>query len=307
MEGIYQWGIDVIQRIHQFESPTLTVMMRGLTVLGSVYTYLGLIPLIYWCIDEKKGFRLGFLLIFSTWVNIFLKVFFKQPRPFELDPRVGRAYEETYGFPSGHAQTSLVVWMIFASWGKRNILYLGGLVISLLIGFSRLYLGVHFPTDLFGGWFLAFILLGVYFFLGGYIESLLLRGGLRLQMILASGLALLINVLSSGTGAIHTTLSGTLFGMGIGYSLMVRYILFSAKISFPGKKGKHILFLALRFLLGVIGLALLFLGLTLLIPGETSVHFRLANFCRFAILGIWIYAGAPWVFLRLGLAEAGKA
>jgi membrane-associated phospholipid phosphatase len=306
MEGLYQWGIAVIQGIHQFESPALTVMIQGLTVLGSVYTYLGLIPLIYWCVDEKKGFRLGFLLIFSTWVNSLLKFFFKQPRPFELDPRVGRAYEETYSFPSGHAQTSLVVWMMLASWGKRNILYLGALFLSLLIGFSRLYLGVHFPTDLFGGWFLALVILGAYFFLGGHIESLLLKGGLRLQMILTSGLALLMNVLSSGTGAIHTTLSGTLFGMGIGYSLMVRYILFSAKIRLPGKKRKRILFLALRFLLGITGLALLFLGLTLFIPGETSAHFRLANFCRFAILGIWIYAGAPWVFLRLRLAEAGK-
>jgi membrane-associated phospholipid phosphatase len=305
MEDIYQWGIDIIHRIHQFESPSMTVIMRGITVLGAVYTYLGLILLIYWCIDEKKGFRLGFLLILSTGVNSILKDFFKQPRPFELAPQVGRAYEETYGFPSGHAQTALVVWMMIASWGKRNLLYLGALFLSFLIGFSRLYLGVHFPTDLFGGWFLALIILGLYFFLGGHIKSFLLKGGLRLQMILTSGLALIMNALSSGSGALHTTLSGTVLGMGIGYSLMVNHVRFSAKISLPGK-GKHIFFLLLRFLLGMTGVVLLFLGLTLLMPGEGSAHFRLANFCRFAILGIWIYAGAPWVFLRLRLAEAKK-
>jgi hypothetical protein len=94
--------------------------------------------------------------------------------------------------------------------------------------------------------------------------------------------------------------------MGLGYGLTKKYLHFSAQKGLEGKKGK-IFILALRFLLGVTVLALFYLITRPLMPEKTSAYYRLAGFFRFTLLGIWVYAGAPWLFLRLRLAEAREA
>jgi hypothetical protein len=280
----------------------MTGFMRGLTFLGTEYFYLFLLPLVFWCIDEKKGIRLGIVVILSAWINMTLKSVFKQPRPFNLDPSVGRAYEGSYGIPSGHAQNSLVLLMLIASWGKRKILYGGAILISLLIGLSRLYLGVHFPTDLFAGWFLGILILGIYGIWGPAIEKLLLTGGMRLQLIAAALLALLMNALHPQ----ETMMGGVFLGMGAGYGLLKKHLHFSARKGL-NSAGRKIAIPILRFLLGMTVLILFFRITGFLMPTKTSALYGLAGFCRFALLGIWIYAGAPWLFLRLRLAEAEEA
>jgi hypothetical protein len=272
--------------------------MKGLTFLGSEYTYLLLLPLVYWCVDEKKGFRLGLAVILSTWLNAALKAVFKQPRPFHLEPSIGIISERNFGLPSGHAQMSLTLWGIIASWGRRKWLYGIAALISLLVGLSRLYLGVHFHTDLLAGWFLGGLVLTVYFLAALRIETLLILGGLRVQLIAAAITALLMNALLPG----ETTLGAVLLGMGGGYALMRRYAGFSA--SGTGKRGpRRVLILGGRYLIGSAGVMLLYLGLRPLIPQSGSAYFKLISFCRFIALQLWIYTGAPWVFLRLGLAQ----
>jgi membrane-associated phospholipid phosphatase len=302
MEGIYQWGLAVIRGIQTLESPPMTVIMRCLTFLGTEYFYLILLPVVFWCVDEKKGIRLGILVLLSAWINMTLKSVLKQPRPFNLDPSVGRAYEGSYGIPSGHAQNSLIYWMLIASWGKRKALYGGAILLTLLIGLSRLYLGVHFPTDLFAGWFLGGLILVIYGIWGKDIEHLLVAGGMRLQLISAAMLALLMNALYPQ----ETLLGGFFLGMGVGYGLLKKYLHFSARQGLDTGM-KKILVPVLRFLLGMTILALLYRLIRPLMPEASSAYYRLAVFCRSALLGIWVYAGAPWLFLRLRLAAVRKS
>ena len=69
-----------------------------------------------------------------------------------------RAYaeESSFGLPSGHAQNAVVVWGMLALWIRKTWAWIAGVIIILLIGLSRIYLGVHFPTDVLGGWRLVF-------------------------------------------------------------------------------------------------------------------------------------------------------
>lgn len=293
MDGIYQWGLELIRAVQGDRNPALTALMRGLTFLGSEYVYLVLLPFVYWCVDEKKGFRLSMAVIASTGLNAALKAAFKLPRPFHVDPGVGIITERNFGLPSGHAQMSLTLWWIIASWGRRKWLYGLAALVSLLVGFSRLYLGVHFHLDLLAGWLLGGLVLVVYFLAAPRLEALLLRGGLRLQLITAAMAALLMNALLPG----ETGLGASLLGMGGGYALMARYVGFSASGGCGG--WKRPLFLAVRFGIGSAGTALLYLALRPLIPPGD----RLLSFCHVALTLLWVSAGAPALFVRLGIAR----
>jgi membrane-associated phospholipid phosphatase len=317
--GIYRWGIDFIKGVQVIENPFLTAFMKGLTFLGTEWVYALIILLVLWCGDEKKGLRLGVLILLSAWMNSFLKFFLKQPRPYNLDPSVGLAFEPSYGIPSGHAQLALVFWGLMACWyrGRRKgAVRIAALLFILMLSFTRIYLGVHFPTDLLAGWFLGGITLVLYFFLEepltrvmGGKSSGTAPGGTRLRMISAALIALIMNALYPQ----DTSLAGIFLGFTAGYNLMLKYAPFSA-----GTERPHIVRLVLRYFLGVAGTALVYLVFRALLPGEASLwaefplwgfaspYYELSRFLRYGLLGLWAALGAPWMFTRIDQRIASR-
>jgi membrane-associated phospholipid phosphatase len=313
--GLYYWGIAVIRAIQTIENPALTTLMRILTALGTELFYIPVLLFIYWCVDTRKGTRLGVLLMVSTWSNSFLKNLLGQPRPYMLDPSVGRGFEASYGIPSGHAQHSLVFWIAAAAPVKKPPLKIpvriAAAVFIPVIAFTRLYLGLHFPTDIFGGWIAGSILLALYFLFAGRLETLFAGLNPRYRMIIAALAAFLMN--ASGVGVDQ---GGLFLGFCCGYSLMNRRVGFAAGAPVRDKKPGAAVLLA-RYILGAAGAALLYLALKALFPGEgsffanlpfwgaASPYLELGRFLRYGALAFWISAGAPWLFCRAGLAERG--
>lgn len=301
MESVLLWGLDFIRLVQTCAAPPLTVFMRAITFLGSAQAYMIALPLIFWCVDEKKGMRFGAAMLISIWINMALKFLLNQPRPFfaAYDPSVGIISEKLGGFPSGHAQNVAVMLFITASWFKRKSVYAIAAILCLLTGFSRIYLGVHFPTDVLGGWVLAALVLSVYFALGGKIEALLARGGFRTGMI-ASACVSFIMILYLPSEEILMP-GGTLLGLGAGYCLNRRYIFFTSPL--PGREGaaKYLVFLV-RFLLGITGMMLILVLAGKLTPDNSGSR-DLFIFARFALLGLWASAGAPGIFAKLRLAD----
>jgi len=168
MENILQWGVDFIRHLQSRATPSLTAIMIGTTYLGSAAAYLILIPFVYWCINVKKGFELGLVVLISAWLNIMAKLLFDQPRPFfaAYDPSLQMIPERLPGLPSGHAQNALVMWIIIASWINKKWAYITAIVLCLAVSFSRIYLGVHFPSDILAGWILGILILCTYFLAG---------------------------------------------------------------------------------------------------------------------------------------------
>ncbi|MDR2551909.1 MAG: phosphatase PAP2 family protein [Treponema sp.] len=314
-------GIPLIETIQSAASPPLTVFMLIITNLVSQAGFFLLLPVLYWCWNEKKAFRLGLLIIVSLWANDLAKNFFGMPRPFHLEGSLGMIPEEGYGFPSGHAQLSLTLLFPLARWltedgsgglkKARPLVWVLTCLLLLLIGFSRLYLGVHFLWDLAGGWVLGGILLAGFFVLplvfrflkkaGGGTD----RGGSRSLRPALTAAALV----SLGMNAFHpgNTLPGALFfGFSLGFALMRKYFPFSAPgFSAPepsgGVKGPDRVFLGgslLRSLAGLAGAALIYLGLKAVFPGSGSPYYGLFRFARYAVLGFWVSGGAPWIFRR---------
>jgi len=296
MEALLSWGLDCIRLIQSGANPPLTMLMRIITALGSAGAYIVAVSIVYWYVDEKKGLHLGLMTLISIWLNLSLKYALDQPRPFfpAYDPSVGMIIEQLGGFPSGHAQNTLVALVVIASWVKKKWAYIAAALVCLLVGFSRVYLGVHFPTDIFGGWLIGGILLAAYFLAHKRIEALLANGGFRAGMIASAAAAF---VMIQYRPSVEILIPGSmLFGLGAGYCACKKYC---------EKTGtRRRLALLVRFLLGITVFALLYVvsGKLTGVMGNSG-NYQLAVFARFILLGIWISAGAPWLFRFLHLAD----
>jgi len=297
MDGVLEWGLEVVRAVQTAESPALTLVMKGVSLLGSEFGYFALLPLLYWCFDERRGFKLAVAALFSAWLNHALKAVWKQPRPYDLDPSVGMAYEPTNGLPSGHAQGMLVLSGIVGSWLRRPLGLALAIVLPLAVSFSRVYLGVHFPTDIFGGWILGGIVLAFYFLAGPRLEAALAAAGIRIKLIAVVVVAFAMNALHPQ----DVSFGGVFLGMGAGYVLMSARFPFAASRGADGASAS-LLVRAIRYALGLAVAGALYAGLKAAFPGSESESYRLFRFVRYGLVGLWVSAGAPYVFLRLRLA-----
>ncbi|GMR09220.1 MAG: phosphatase PAP2 family protein [Anaerolineae bacterium] len=293
MDPILEWGLEVIVAIQTIRSPALDAFFRGVTFLGDAEFYLLLAPIIIWCVNYRLGARLGILLLLSSSINAAFKNTFMQPRPCEPRPEICIDQAEGYGIPSGHAQNAIVFWGVIAHWVEKSWAWATAILLMLLIGLSRIYLGVHFPTDVFAGWAIGIVILGTYVALGKRTETWL--GGLSLpaQVLVATAVPLLLLALQPNDVMVQVT--GAFAGIAVGVALGVWYLDFDA--------GGPLWQRAVRFVLGVALVAAIYFGLRFIFPGEGESLYAVFRFIRYGLVGLWISLGAPWLFLRLGLAD----
>jgi len=293
MNAIFQWGLDFIIMIQQIDTPLLDSFFRAITSLGDELFYLLLFPFLLWCVDFYLGIRVGIIFLLSVYLNNGLKEIFQQPRPFDILPQIQKVHAYGYGFPSGHAQSSLVVWGSIAYWKKQIWIRNLSVLLIILIGFSRIYLGVHFPTDILGGWLFGGLILGLSYFIFLKIKLDFIQGNMVYKIIGITLFPVILLQIQSSPDIISSVAALT----GIGYGLLFFY-------SYVGEiRPGHWLQRLFSFLVGVIGIGIIYLGLKLILPSEGQSFYQLSRFFRYLLLGIWISFGAPWLFIRMGLAR----
>ncbi len=298
MEEMWQWGLVFIHHIQQFQSPALDKFFILMTSLGAEVSYLVLFAFILWCVHFKLGSRVRWLFVLSVYINILLKLMFQMARPFHLSPAVQLIAAEGYGFPSGAAQSSVLVLCSIAYGLKSKIMWYVALFLSFLIGVSRIYLGVHFPHGVLGGWLIGFFIFYVYHY---YLEPKLATmvkpiQNLKIKILAASLFSLLSVIFLIVDDTL--TIIGTLVGMSWGFVINSHFLFFQ-------EAGGNIYQRSLRFMIGVTGIMLLYFGLKVMFPGPDQYGYKFWQFIRYMLLGFWICAGAPWVFYRLSLAGKG--
>ncbi|MDR2048016.1 MAG: phosphatase PAP2 family protein [Treponema sp.] len=297
----YQGGLCLIRAIQGFANPFLTSFMKLITNVVSDYVFFAVIMILFWLVNERKAFRLGLLVLLSAWFNTVLKVLFKQPRPFHLENDLGMIYESGYGLPSGHAQLILVFLVPLALWlvktpgtfRPRNAFIAAVTALFvLLVSFSRLYLGLHFPQDILAGWILGGLSLALFLFLE---KKEFLRSP-RARLGAAAALSFLMNALNPR----EISLGATLFGFASGYALMKSRFPFSAKNGVSPRSA------IVRLTAGFCGVLILYAGLRLIFPGPSSSWYSLFRFIRYAVIGFWVSCAAPWLFGKLPVTGSCK-
>ncbi|MBE5800701.1 MAG: phosphatase PAP2 family protein [Clostridiales bacterium] len=144
--------MSLLYWLQSIRTPALDAIFSTITQLGeeTVLMLVGLV--ILWCVNKKWGYRFFLIGMVGNTLNQLLKAIFLIPRPWVLDPEFpivesARAAADGYSFPSGHTQTAAGVFGTLAVWVRKGCAVAVCIVLILLVGFSRMYLGVHTPLD----------------------------------------------------------------------------------------------------------------------------------------------------------------
>jgi len=327
METIMQFELTITP-FFQSLGAGLAPIMEFFSFLGTENFFLAVIPLLFWCVDTRIGIRIGMMLILTNSVKSSLKLAFHGPRPYWIDPTVtALAPESSFGVPSGHAQDAASLWGLLASLLRKGWVTAIAVVLILMIGLSRIYLGVHFTHDVIAGWAVGLFLVLLFNRLEKPVTAWFNRlqfGNKTLFALLVSAGIILIGYTIrwalgdwtlppewASNAALQwpenpidplnmegfITIGGLAFGMLFALALLVKT---GTRLRTDGSLAQRLI----RYLLGMVVVMALYLGLKMIFPSEPEALASVFRFLRYAILGIWVVFGAPWLFARLKLVPA---
>ncbi len=266
------FDLDVLRFIQSFRTPALDSFFKCIDYFDSNYFYLALIVALWQGYSRRAGVWLFYILSMNTFINIAFKTFFARERPFHLDPSLGVISAGGYSLPSGAAQVYMLLSCLLIAHWKSRWRWPVALGTLFLVSLSRVYLGVHYPTDILAGWFVGFLLFLLIYSITPAINRLLERLN-RFQLFLISE-AIPIFLLLVQYSASGTRLCFTLIGVGLGLFIGSTVQQEESSLLKPIER-------VLRAVWGIFGL-LLFLNIIRLFPASNGYIY----FSHF-LIGIW--------------------
>ena len=307
--------MEFLKWLQAQRTPLLDSVFSGITHLGEETFFIVVGILFFWCISKREGYFLLSTGLVGTVLNQFLKLLCRIPRPWVLDETFAivesaRAEATGYSFPSGHTQMAAGLYGGIARW-HRGWVRVIGIILALLIAFSRLYLGVHTPLDVGVGLLMAAALVLVLYPMMHKVteNERLMRILLGSMVLIAAGNLAYVTLypfpadvdaenLAHGLKQAYTTL-GSLTGLLIAFEIERRYICFETKAVWW-----------VQIIKAVLGLVLLLAikeGLKIPLRAILGTH-HLGDGIRYFCLTV--FAGCVWPlsFQRLNkLSSKGKA
>jgi undecaprenyl-diphosphatase len=234
--------MEFLYFLEKLRMPGLNEFMLAVTQLGEETAFLMLAMIFFWCVDKKRGYLLLTVGFLGTMANQFMKLWFRVPRPWVLDPNftileAARDAAAGYSFPSGHTTSAVAVFGSIAVTAKNKKIAWTCVLLAVLVGLSRMYIGVHTPADVLVGALTSIVLILA-------LKSVVMNGKhlltvLIVMMLLALGLLAFVlfgafpedmyaHNLQSGLKNAYTMV-GSVAGVGAVYLLEKKYVNFSTE------------------------------------------------------------------------------
>ena len=334
LHAVHQWGIEVIRTVQNFSTPFLNEIMKIFTDASTYGFVVFIIGLYLWCIDYKKGLHLAYAAAFTSGLNGGIKRIFKIPRPFTHAPEIMLKSIGGFSTPSGHSSISAFIYpaVLFYKPFRENlskdsqsakpqkngtasgkIKIAAAIILPLLVGFSRVYLGVHYPTDVLLGWGLgAFIFLSMMFFLPaieaklstlnrtdeGDAQNIKFKKTASIRFTLAAFFSFILIFISRE----KVTEAGAILGLAFGNIRIFE----NSKYSFDASSGTWVQKL-LRFIIGSALSCIPIMIFYLLKIDSSYAQYRLYRFLEFFAVGLIASGLAPIIFCLLKISGEDNA
>jgi len=234
--------MDFLYLLEKIRMPVLNEFMLAVTMLGEETAFLALALIFFWCVDKRRGYLIMSAGFIGTMANQFMKLWFRIPRPWVLDPdftilEQAREAATGYSFPSGHTTSAFATFGAIGITAKKNTVRVLCAALAVLVGLSRMYIGVHTPADVLVGAATSLVLVGLLHKV--CMEEKGMKALLASMIAMAIGLLLFVELypfpadtdphnLESGVKNAYTMI-GCLTGVAIVYVVEKKYIRFSTR------------------------------------------------------------------------------
>jgi membrane-associated phospholipid phosphatase len=292
------FGEEFLNSIHLFIGGWFDVFMFIITKMGDEIFYTLFLPVLFWCYDRSNSVKIGVIFLVSITINNLIKDIFSNPRPDCSNLLEGirelctKHSPSSPGFPSGHTQGSLSMWGAIMYLIRNRTVIILGLIMIIIIPYSRMYLGVHFLGDIVGGYVLGFLILIIMIPLIRYTEKRYDRIG---DIVLIIAIIVIPFIIYNVLPGHHIyNYMGVLSGFLLGALLGRNRIQFNPR--------NKILSNIIKIAVGFVGLFLVKEGLKMILPS-----IPVAGFFRYWLMGFWITFIAPLIFSRVEMLSGEVA
>lgn len=300
MQAFYELEMKYLHLLESLRNPVFDAFFEIITELGFELIALGAICIIFWCINKNFGYKMGFAYFASGMLIQGLKITFRVPRPWVREPgftTVGNAMEDATGFsfPSGHTQSATTLFGSLAFNFKKSWAKVICVVLFLLVGFSRNYLGVHYSSDVIVSMILSLLCVIIFGKVFEKIENNK-KYDLLVAIILAViSVAVMVYALTLESMGVITEpkyaldcckTGGAGLGFAIGWFIERKWINFSVET-------KKIWHQIVKVAVGI-GIALLFKEIPKMVFGDTAI----VGMIRYMFVTLWVVGVFPLIVKR---------
>lgn len=292
--------MSFLRLLEGLRTPFLDQFFQFITYFGQELIILAVICTLYWCVDKRFAYQLGFTYFTAGLCVQALKITFRIPRPWILDPGFKPVESAVsgatgYSFPSGHTQGGTSLFAPLALNARKNWQKFLCILAFLLIGLSRMYLGVHTPKDVLVSMGIALLFSWLIY----HYRSFLLDGSRHIKtiaivlctvsvLVCIYALVLLLNGTIDTHYASDCCKAGAAgLGFAVGFYLERTFLNFDTRTSNPGTQ-------ILKLLIG--------LGITLFLKSGMKALFGPSiplKMLEYFILVLWVIVIYPYCFTRL--------
>lgn len=290
--------VGLIEFLQKASTPFLDWLMYLISFLGDEIFVIIIAVIIYWCISKRDGFKFLIVYFMSAGIIGLIKSVIKRPRPYNAyDDRVNAIKQRTTGYsmPSGHSHSitniSTQCYLLSKTQRQKKSILITGIIVSVLVMFSRIYLGQHYLTDVLVGGGLGILLAILFSYLFNFLNDKehVLTYIIFPVCIIGIVIVLSLGLFTDSTKVLKILSVAPFFTLG--YLLEKKYVKYNVN-------NKSIIVQAIKVVCGLlVVIAIIYLVEFLFFDKFVQLQVILT----YAIIGVWVSVIAPMIFKKLGI------